>query len=307
MMTSHAGNVTVIGNCTMDVSFRLPRFPQPGETLLADLPTRDVGGKGANQAVAAARAGATVTLCASLGSDEDGHEIMARLGDEDIGLDHVSHVTLPTDRSIIYVTPEGENTIVSTHAAALSLSRHDVERALSLLTGADVLLMQGNLPGALTHYCLQRARRQGATTVLNPAPVDATLEGVWPFVEHAILNEVELEQIAGSRDPVAGARTLLDQGVTHVLVTLGAAGAISVSTAGAHRVPAPDVDAIDTTGAGDVLCGVFAAGLASRSSPLTAADLGVRAASLSVTRSGTQAAFPTPDEMRLLGISTALS
>lgn len=299
VLTPRSARVLVIGNCTLDIAFRVPRFPKPGETMLTDEPTQDVGGKGANQAVAAARSGAIVMLCAALGCDEHGRMIKARLRDEGVGLDYVSDVAAPTDRSIIYVTPEGENSIVSTHAAAQSLRWSDVARSLRDVS-PDIVLMQGNLGDSLTQSSLQQARRQGAVTVLNPAPIHFPFDEMWPFVDHAILNEVELKHLTGHHDAAAGARLLLERGVGHVVITLGAAGAVSASPDGVHDIAAERVDALDTTGAGDVFCGVFSAGLALGYLLATATRLAVRAATLSVTRRGTQVAFPTTAEIDLL-------
>lgn len=300
MPTPRSGRLLVIGNCTLDIAFRVPRFPQPGETLLTDAPTEDVGGKGANQAVAAARSGASVTLCAALGRDEHGRMMKARLRDEGVGLEYVSEVGVPTDRSIIYVTPEGENTIVSTHAAAKSLQWTDVARSLRDVSAADVVLMQGNLPASLTRSALEEPHGRGAVTVLNPAPIHYPFDEIWPFVDYAILNELEMGQLTGGHDAAAGARVLLERGARHVVVTLGAAGAVSASAEGVEAISAERVDAVDATGAGDVFCGVFAAGLALGYLSAMATRVAVRAATVSVTRRGTQSAFPTAAEMAVL-------
>ena len=292
-----SGRVLVIGNCTLDISFRVPRFPKPGETVLADGTARDLGGKGANQAVAAARSGAHVALCAVVGTDEIGGSMRSELADAGVGTEHVTTSRLPSDQSIIYVTPEGENSIVSTHAAAASMDMAVARSALGAVDAGDVVLMQGNLGHDVTHGCLDEGRRRRAVTVLNPAPIQYGYEAIWPFVDCAILNEVESEHLTGSADPATAGARLVGRGVGHVIVTLGARGALVAEDGSTREVPAERVEAADTTGAGDVFCGVFAACIA-RSLPIDPATRGaVRAATLSVTRRGTQRAFPSRSEI----------
>ena len=289
-----------MGNCTLDLAFRLSRFAQPGETLLSDRHTRDVGGKGANQAVAAARTGVAVTFCSAVGDDTDGQWLRAQLQGEMVGATHIHVVDAPTDISIIFVTDGGQNSIVSTHAAAQALCDKDVAAALAGLARDDVVLMQGNLDLALTKYALQEAHRSGARTVLNPAPIHYDYNDLWPHVDVVVPNEVEVSTLTATRDIEAGARRLLEHGVDDVIVTLGAAGALHVSAAGAKRYGAEPTKAVDTTGAGDVFCGILAASVAMRHPIDAAIRAGVRAATLSVGRYGTQTAFPTGDELQVL-------
>ena len=289
--------VLVIGNCTLDISFRVPRFPKPGETVLADGSTRDLGGKGANQAVAAARGGVPVAFCAAVGADENGDAMRARLSEEGVSTDHVSASAAPTDVSIIYVGPDGENSIVSTHAAAASMDMRKARRALDATAAGDVLLMQGNLSRDVTRACLEEGRRREAITVLNPAPIQYGYDAIWPFVDCAVLNEVESEHLTGSADPAPAAGRLVAQGAGRVIITLGPRGAAVAQDESVHAIPAEAVEAVDTTGAGDVFCGVLAAGMARGLAALPAAKGAVRAATLSVTRAGTQSAFPGRDEI----------
>jgi ribokinase len=298
-MASPPVSVLVIGNCTLDIAFRVVRFPKPGETVLADEPTEDAGGKGANQAVAAARLGASVQLCAAVGLDQAGRMIRGRLQDEGVGLEYLRDVPSATDRSIILVAPGGDNLIVSTHAAAESLQWADIERSLRDLQ-PPLVLMQGNLERGATEAALRLARTLGAFTVLNPSPIRYEFASMWPLVHYVVVNRIELKQLTGCPGVTSGARFLLQQGVGHVLVTLGAAGALLGSRRRFRRFAAERVQAVDTTGAGDVFCGVLAASLALGDSLEVATQLAVRAATLSVTRSGTQAAFPTRAEMARL-------
>lgn len=289
--------VVVIGNCTLDLFFRVQRFPKPGETLLATAKSTDVGGKGANQAVVVARAGVELAFLAALGRDGDGDAIRDRLKAEQLDLSHLLTVPAPTDQSIIYVTPDGENMIVSSHAAAASIQPRQADKLLSRLQPDDILLMQGNLSLTTTLHCLSEARRRKARTVLNPAPINYSYEGLWPHVDIAIVNEVEAAALGGAPNPLVGGRALLGRGVSAVIVTLGAKGAVVISGSQPVTIAAPRMTAVDTAGAGDVFCGVFVAGLARGLTPAQAAKPAVDAASLSVTRHGTQSSFPTGVEI----------
>ena len=289
--------LVAIGNCTLDFAFRMPRFPRPGETLLVDPPSRDVGGKGANQAVAAARAGVPVLFCSALGRDEEGAVIRDRLRTEGLDLEHVVETSGPTDRSIILVAGDGENSIVSTHAAAAAMDEAIVAPVLGAVGAGDVLLMQGNLGRDVTRACLAEGRRRGLVTVLNPAPIHYPFDDLWPLVDCAILNRVETAEATGSTDPARGAAWLLARQVRHAVVTLGAAGALAAGPGGTVRIAAPAVAAVDTTGAGDVFCGVLAACLARGLGVEASVAPAVRAATLAVARPGTQSAFPTRSEI----------
>lgn len=290
--------VVVVGNCSLDLVFRVPRFPKPGETLLADSRMIDVGGKGANQAVAAARCGVETLFLAATGTDTNGKDIRARLAAEPIDLGHMLTADTPTDLSIIYVRPDSENTIVSSHQATDLVTPDASDAVLGRLDPGDVLLMQGNLAFATSRHCLAEGRRLGARTVLNPAPIRYAYDDLWPLVDYAIPNRIELAELGGDEDPARGGRALLAKGAGSVVATLGADGAALVSQDGIVSVPAPSVDAVDTTGAGDVFVGVFAAGLAQGLAADASIGVAVAAAALSVTRPGTQSSFPTAVELR---------
>ncbi len=298
--------VLVVGNCSVDVSYRVARFPSLGETLLASGSTRDVGGKGANQAVAAVRAGAEVTLCAAVGRDEPGRWLRARLAEEQVRLEGLRDVDAPTDESVIWVTPDGENRIVSTDAAARSLVIADIASALDALGSGGVLLMQGNLAPDVTRWALAAARKPRATTVLNVAPVPPGISALLPLVDIAVVNEIEAEQLTGCRDVRLAGRAILERGARHAVVTIGAAGAMVVTSDGDEAIPVEAVTTVDTTGAGDVFCGVLAASVAARRPLATSARLAAAAATVSVARRGTQASFPTRAELGALTSRMAL-
>jgi ribokinase len=293
--------VVVVGNAVVDVAYQVERLPEGGETLLARKRTVDVGGKGLNQAIAARRAGAEVRLCAGLGSDPAAGVIRARLEAEGLSTAWLAPVPCATDESIVYVARSGENCIVSTDAAARSLTSTHAEAVLATMAPGDVLLLQGNLRREVTRRCLALAHAAPATTVLNPAPIAFDYAGLWPMVDVAILNRVEARRLTGEVEIDTAAAVLRRQGTGRVVLTLGPEGALVQEGPGPPRhVPAPVVTVVDTTGAGDVLAGVVAAGL-DRGLPLMAAvRWAVAAASRKVTRRGTTSAFPTLAELAAL-------
>ncbi|MGI9331882.1 MAG: ribokinase [Gammaproteobacteria bacterium] len=289
--------VFVIGNCTVDLFFRLRRFPGPGETLLADEHLEDFGGKGANQAMVAARSGVPVCFATAVGKDAAGAGFRARLEREGLALDHVRQLGPSTDKSVIHVSLDGENCIVSSHAAAARLGIEEVADLLAVIGDADFLLMQGNLSSELTRHCLERGRSRGATTLLNPAPINYSFERIWPIASTVVLNVVEVQALTRKSDAAAGARQLNAAGVERVIVTLGAAGVLSITSDEVLEIPPVSVKAVDTTGAGDVFCGTYVAGLALGHDPTVCLQAANEAAALSVTRAGTQSAFPSKDEL----------
>ncbi len=287
--------VHVIGNLCRDTTLALPRFPRPGETLVASGSRTALGGKGLNQAVAAARARADVVLHAAVGPGEAAGFVAALGGERGLAL-RLIEGDAPTDTSLLLVRPDGENAIVSLCAAARGFD--PVGRgALADVARGDLLLLQGNLPLAATLAALAEGRRRGATTVLNPSPLWDALPRSWPDVDILVANAGEAASLTGEHDPVAAAQALRAAGVSAVAVTRGAGGVVLCGAAGTVTLAAPRVDVVDTTGAGDVFCGVLVAGIARAFALPAALAHAVAAASLAVTRSGALAACPTAAEI----------
>lgn len=291
----------VMGNCTIDVSFAVGRLPREGESVLASDRQVDLGGKGANQAVVAARFGAETVLAAPIGVDGDGDWAYGRLAAEGLQLDAILREEASSDQSVIFVSTDGENCIVSTCRAARSASpdwsRITLQRYAE---GGDILLMQGNLSLETTHTALAVARESGLMTIVNPAPVQYSWASLFPMANVVILNRIEAIELGGLNDPVAAATAIQAGGVPCVILTLGSEGAVLLEAQGITRLSARVVEAVDTVGAGDTLCGAFAAGLARGLSPADSLRLAMEAALLTVTRKGTQASFPTRAEARAL-------
>ena len=291
--------IHVVGNATLDTLSRLERFPQPGETVVARGADEDLGGKGANQAIVVARCGRSVRLRAAFGGDPPGERIRRALAEEGVG-DGLAIWPGPTDRCVVYVDSEGENTIVSLIEAARAFDPVGDMRGANDLAPGDWLLMQGNLRPEFTRACLSLAREKGACTALNPSPTYESTEYDWRQVDLAIVNRVEAVALGGASDPLEAAHALCGAGVRVVALTLGAEGAALIGPDGVFEAPAPRVDAVDTVGAGDVFCGTLIAARAAGRDWREALSVAVAAASVSVTRRGVLASFPTRGEMAAL-------
>lgn len=303
-MRQRGSQVCVVGNAAFDLLLQTERLPRAGETLLARHTQLDFGGKGANQAVCAARAGAAVLLFCALGDDADGGRFLSRLVDEGIDTQHIRRLPCATDLSVITVDLQGENTIVTRNQAAAQY-RPDPQAVLDATAAGDWVVLQGNLDAGLSTDILRLARSQQRRTLLNPAPVPAACLQMLGYVDVLVLNQVEAAAITQRDGPAEAARRLQQAGAQHVVVTLGAAGLLWCNARGIQQLPAVPAQAVDTVGAGDVFCGTLVAGLAQGYAMASALQWAQAAAALSVTRHGTQASFPTHPEMRSLQPETS--
>jgi ribokinase len=296
MRAKRAKMIHVIGNAAVDSVIRVERFPRPGETIVALGASEDLGGKGANQAVVAARCGAPVRLVAPIGDDALGERIRSSLASEGVLTDGLTTSAYGTDRCVITVDRHGENTIVSLIDAARHFDPIAETRIDSWINASDLVVMQGNLRPGVTRDCLALAKSKGATTVLNPSPTYAAEDYDWTLVDLVLVNRGEAVELAGG-GAVEAALKLCKKGAGAVVLTLGADGAAFFSADDTFRVAGPQVIAIDTVGAGDVFCGVLVAASAVARSWKEALTASAEAASISVTRKGVLASFPSRDEM----------
>jgi ribokinase len=290
--------VVVVGNATVDVIQRVERFARTGETLLCSAMVVCAGGKGLNQAVAAARTGAPTQLHAPVAADAHG-ELLARAVAAEPGLQaHWLIVLAPTDISTIWIDTAGDNMIVSAAAAAAAMDSAYAAAACESLGIGDVLLVQGNLSQEATEAAIERAHARGALVVLNTAPIRSWMAGLLAKVDVVIANAVEAAELSGgSAEPEAA---LLREGARAAVISLGGDGAVLATKTGRLQVAAPIVTALDTSGAGDVLAGTIA-GLLARGITLEAAlQVAVAAASISVTQPGTTPSFPSRDAVAAL-------
>jgi ribokinase len=288
---SDATGVTILGSANLDVVFSVARIPQPGETLIAERADRFPGGKGLNQAVAAARAGATTTFIGAIGRDDNGDLLADTLATAGIAGDLVRREHEPTGQAFIVVDDSGENTIIVASGANATLTRLTVDENAAI-AGSAVLLMQLELPLAAVEAAAEFARRRGVITVLNAAPARELPLAMLDALDYLIVNEHEACLIAGSDDLETASATLAAL-ATRLVVTLGSRGSVlydgGVEIA---RIPARAVTAIDTTGAGDTYCGAFAAAIAEGMQFAAAARFATAAAALSVQSIGAVPSVP---------------
>jgi ribokinase len=304
-MPERPPRVCVVGSVNVDLTFRVPRFPRPGETLAGHAFHLGFGGKGANQAVAAARLGAAVAMVGRVGRDPFGEQAAANLRALGVSTAHVqADPERPTGLASILVDDAGDNCIVLTPGANLGLSPEDVRAAADTIRSADVVLCQLEVPVAATLETFRLARAAGVRTVLNPAPAAAIPEELLRLADLCVPNETELELLSGRALPAPGeveaaGRALRDRGPAAVVVTLGSAGALVVGET-LERLAAPRVRAVDPTGAGDAFIGSLAVSLSLGLALSEAVRRANAAAAISVTRVGTQSAAPTPTEVEAL-------
>jgi len=289
----------VAGSLNMDLVMRVPRMPGPGETLAGHGFAQAEGGKGANQAVAAARLGAHVAMIGRVGADGFGAALKAALARDAIDTTHVStHPRAPTGVAMILVEDGGENRIVLAPGANAALTSAEIDAAWKLIAACRVLAVQLESPIATVRHAIGCARRAGAAVLLNPAPApDALPDDLWPCIDLLVPNETEAARLTGLEvyDPASAAlaaRVLRARGVGQVIITLGPQGLLLAGSEGEVHMPARPVAAIDTTAAGDSLIGGLIAGLCEGMALPDAARLGLLAASITVTRPGAQPSLP---------------
>jgi ribokinase len=295
-MTSRP-RVVVVGSCNIDLVATGPRLPRLGETVLCRELTTVPGGKGANQAIAAARAGADCLLLAAVGDGEHGDLIRSTLAAAGVDIGRVRRVDGPCGTALIIVGGAGENLIAVVPGANSSLVGLTAAEH-SAIRGAAVVLMQLEIPMATVAEAAISAREGAATVMLNVAPPAQPPPELMTAVDVLIANEHEAAVLIGpTLDAEASARALLGQ-VPAVVITLGAAGAIYMNRSGDFvQVPAPAALAIDSTAAGDTFAGFLAAALAERRPVQEALMRACAAASISVERAGASASIPTRAEM----------
>lgn len=316
-----SGRVLVVGSVNIDLVVATERLPQPGETVMGGTFKRFHGGKGGNQAVAAARLGVPVMLVAALGDDEFGGDARAALLREGVGTDVLVILDkTATGVALILVDAKAENQIAVAPGANAGLTSAHVRQALGRLHphAGDAVIVTHEIPTDAAREALRIGRAGGAWTILNPAPaggLDRTVIGLADVVvpnrgELALLVSEDAKRsgrtTAGLEDPVQAARYLLEPSSEGpgagkaIFVTMGSAGAMLVQKDGSVvEITAPKVKAVDATGAGDALNGALAAALAGGMDLETAARRAVVAASVSVTRAGAREGYPSADELAI--------
>ncbi len=295
--------IVVVGSSNTDMIVQLPHLPKPGETVSGGAFSTAAGGKGANQAVAAARAGANVGLVARVGEDSFGEQAIAGFVGDGIDVSHVTrNPAAPSGVALIFVDDGGENCIAVAPGANATLTPEDVEAAEDLITGAEVVVMQLETPIESVERAAALAREHGVRVILNPAPARPLNDELLANVSILTPNESEAELLTGiqvSDDAGAeeAARALSARGVDIVILTLGSRGAYVFESDSGELVPGFEVQVVDTTAAGDVFNGSLAVGLAEGLPLARAVRFANAAAALSVTRLGAQPSAPTRSEI----------
>ncbi len=293
-----APRVCVVGSSNLDLTFRTPRLPRPGETLAGHGFHLGFGGKGANQAVTAARLGARVAMVTRLGRDVFGEQALRHYADE--GIDATFAFTdpeRPTGVASIVVDDDARNCILVVPGANAGLSPADVQAAAAAIESADVLLCQLEVPPETVATAFRLAKAAGVRTVLNPAPAGPLPDELLRLTDLCVPNETEAELLTGQavatpEQAEAAARVLQRAGPATVIVTLGGNGALLLDGPTAEHLPVVPVNAVDPTGAGDAFIGSLAVFLAEGLPLREAARRANAVAALTVTRLGTQTSFP---------------
>jgi ribokinase len=295
--------ILVVGSSNTDLIIRVPRIPRPGETVLGGEFTTAAGGKGANQAVAAARAGGRVTFVARIGADGFGDRALANFESDGLDARFVFRSgEAPSGIALITVDERGENSISVASGANALLAAADIERAGEAFADADILLLQLESPLEAVAAAVGEAKKRGVPVVLNPAPARDLDDDLLRLVAVLTPNEHEAGLLAGiavtdERSARDAARRLRDRGPATVVVTLGERGVYALAPGFEGHVPAFKVEPVDTTAAGDVFNGALAVALAEKRSLPEALRFAQAAAAISVTRPGAQPSAPTRSEI----------
>ncbi|GAB3550764.1 ribokinase [Arthrobacter tumbae] len=301
-MSTQPPSVVVVGSINADLVVTLERHPQPGETLLGRTMTVMPGGKGANQAVAAAKFGAPTTMIGAVGQDAYTDVALSGLHSAGVKTDRVQRVGTTTGVAIVEVDDGGENTIVVIPGANGEVTPALVASAADLISDAGVLVLQGEIPAASVAAAVASATGR---VLINLAPVieldRETLLRAHPLVVNEHEGALALEQLTGAAQPAGPepsnhaetARALLDCGFSSVVMTLGGAGALLADSSGVLEVPAPSVAVVDTTGAGDAFVGALAARLVAGDALPEAVGVAVRVGAFAVGAEGAQPSYPS--------------
>ena len=293
-------DILVVGSLNADLVVRTPRFPQPGETISGEDLQVIPGGKGSNQAVAAARHGSGVSMLGRVGKDNFGDYLLENLKTNKVNAQLVQRDDASTGTAIIIVDSNGQNSIVLSAGANGKVSSADVDAAS--FSDYKLLLLQLEIPISTVLSAARRARESGLRVILNPAPAKQLPEELLALADFLIPNETELNLLTGLpvndlNSAEQAARSLLEQGVKNVIVTLGSKGALIVTNEQVSPIDSFRVEVVDTTAAGDAFIGGFATALLQDQSLEEAVQYGCASGALATTKFGAQPSLPTKDEV----------
>lgn len=305
--------IAVVGSINMDLVFKTSRMPEPGETLMGHSFHQVHGGKGANQAVAAARSGASVNFVASVGNDDNGKSCLQALLQDGIDVQNVRVIAnCATGVAGILLDDAGQNRIVLATGANALLDTTDIDQAVGTITKAKLLLCQLETPVAIVVHAIESAKRAGVMVLLNPAPAQYLNDDVLAQVDYLVVNETEAAFLSGLAvtdlaSAEEAAATLMQRGSKVVLITLGAIGMWVATSSECYFLPAFKVDVVDTTAAGDTFVGSFAVAIAEGFELRAACMFAQSAAALTVTKLGAQSSIPHRDAIeRLYALRSSL-
>ncbi len=292
--------IAVVGSAMMDLTAYADVLPEPGQTLAGQLFTTGFGGKGANQAVMAAHCGAEVHFIGKLGKDVFGTAIADNFVKVGIQSKYVDKSETATGVAHIWVDSNGENRIIIIPGANHEIEMAKAVEAINSIKDLKVVVAQCEIKQEVTLAAFKAAKARGCITILNPAPYQKISVELLTLCDWIIPNETEFRELHGELPTSDEVLKSFRQGKNSI-VTLGSQGAVYISAEGQlTKVSAPKVTAVDTTGAGDAFVGTFAYSLASSKDPVTAMTLGIKVASLSVTRKGAQSSYPDQAEIATL-------
>lgn len=254
MAIDRSFDVVIVGSANLDLVARTPRLPKPGETVTGSNYFEFCGGKGANQAIAASRAGARTAFIGALGNDHAGETLRAAFKNDNVDISAVRVVSAPTGRALIGVSDDGENSIIVIPGANHAITIDDLEMNAEIIASAKVLLCQLEVPLEVVQRAFELAG-ENSLRILNPAPAQSLSKDLLQLVDVITPNEHEMMLLGGPQG-------LLKQGVKTIIVTQGARGALMITENGETQIPPFKVDPVDSTGAGDAFCGMLAARLA---------------------------------------------
>ena len=290
--------IVVIGSSNTDMVIKGDRIPLPGETILGGTFLMNSGGKGANQAVAAARLGVNVTFIAKTGNDIFGRQAIQLFKDEGINTQYVfEDPNHPSGIALIMVDKSAENCIMVASGANATLSPNDLRKAEAEIAKAAIVLMQLEIPVETVTWAAKTASDNGSKVILNPAPVCGLPEEIFQHISIITPNQTEAEMLSGIKindiqSAKAAGQIIKQKGVDTVIITLGAEGALIITDEITELIAAPYVEAVDTTAAGDVFNGALAVAMAEGMPIRDAVEFSCKAAAISVTKMGAQSSIP---------------
>lgn len=295
--------IVVIGSSNTDMVIKTTKIPVPGETIIGGEFLMNAGGKGANQAVGAARLGGDVIFICKVGNDIFGSQAIEGFKKENINTEFVSvDNESPSGVALINVDANGENSITVASGANRKLSKADIDKSESCFNAGNILLVQLETPIKTVEYVIHKSKKAGMTTILNPAPATQLSDNVFQFLDFITPNETEAEILTGVKvfdegSAKEASKILKKKGVRNVIITLGSKGAFVNSDGFVGIITTQKVDAVDTTAAGDCFNGALAVAISEGKNIQDATSFACKAASISVTRMGAQASMPYKKEI----------